>query len=327
MVNVLMLSGWHVHAEGYAKFLNEQKDAKVVCIWDEDNARGSAWAKKAGVDFEGDMAKALARKDVDAVVVCTATSEHTKVLVAAAEAKKHIFTEKALALTVPECKTIAAAVATSGIKFSISHPQLRDSLVQYSKNAIDQGLLGQVSYLHIRNGHDGSIAGWLPSYWYDVEKAGGGAMMDLGCHPMYMAAHLLGKPKRIASVFTTTHCPPPADDNAVCVVEFENSAIAVLETSFVRRYLRRAFEIVGSEGAIVQLEDGSIKVRSNKIQDGWFIPDENKLPSPLPLPLRIWLDGIIEGKPIPFDTAKGIVLTELLESAYVSHREQRIVKI
>jgi hypothetical protein len=41
----------------------------------------------------------------------------------------------------------------------------------------------------------------------------------------------------------------------------------------------------------------------------------------------MWLDGIIEGKPIPFDTAKGIALTELLENAYISQNEQRVVKI
>ncbi|GHV03335.1 dehydrogenase [Spirochaetia bacterium] len=327
MINVLMLSKWHVHAERYARTINEQGDAKVTCVWDEDTARGSAWAKSLGVDFEGDLNKALARKDVDAVVIDTPTSDHRRVMVAAAEAKKHIFTEKALALTAADCKIIADAIAKSGVKFCISHPRLTESLVQYARQAIDQGILGRVNYLHVRNSHDGSLAGWLPDYWYDVEKAGGGAMMDLGCHPMYMAAYLLGKPKRIASIFTTTYCPPPADDHAVSVVEFENNVIAVLETSFVTPYLKKSFELIGSEGAIVQDEDGVIKVRSNKIKDGWFIPDANKLPSPLDASMRLWLDGIINGKAIPFDTAKGIALTELLENAYISHREQRIVKI
>jgi predicted dehydrogenase len=326
MVNVLMLSKWHVHAERYARVINEQSDARVTCVWDEDFERGSAWARGLGADFEDDMNKALARKDIDAVVVDTATSEHKDVMVAAAEAGKHIFTEKALALTVADCKVIADAIAKNGVIFCISHPRLTESLIRYSKEAIDRGILGRVNYLHIRNSHDGSLAGWLPSYWYDVEKAGGGAMMDLGCHPMYVAAYLLGKPKRIASIFTTTYCPPPADDHAVSVVEFENNVIAVLETSFVTPYLKKSFELIGSEGAIVQ-EEGVIKVRSNKIKDGWFIPDENKLPSPLSVPIRIWLDGITEGKPIPFDTAKGIALTELLENAYLSHKEQRIVKI
>jgi hypothetical protein len=43
--------------------------------------------------------------------------------------------------------------------------------------------------------------------------------------------------------------------------------------------------------------------------------------------MRMWLDGIIDGKPIPFDTDRGIALTELLENAYISHKEQRIVSI
>jgi hypothetical protein len=51
------------------------------------------------------------------------------------------------------------------------------------------------------------------------------------------------------------------------------------------------------------------------------------MPSPLPIAMRLWLDGIIDGKPIPFDTERAIALTELLENAYISHKEQKIVKI
>jgi predicted dehydrogenase len=324
MVNVLMLSKWHVHAQDYAEFIGKQPDAKVTCVWDEDAARGAAWANDLGVDFEPELNKALARQDVDAVVVTTATSKHPAVMLAAANAKKHIFTEKALATTVAGCKAIAEAIAQNNVKFCISHPNLTSSFTQYCKQAIDEGILGRVNYMRMRNAHDGSLAGWLPPYWYDVEKAGGGAMMDLGCHPMYTAAYLLGKPKRIASIFTTTYCPPPADDHAVSVVEFENNVIAVLETGFTSKYQAGCFELLGTEGAVVQV-DGKIKARSNKFKDGWFTPDT--LPSPLPPALRMWLDGIIDGKPIPFDTDKGIALTELLENAYISHKESRIVSI
>ncbi|MDR2375840.1 MAG: Gfo/Idh/MocA family oxidoreductase [Treponema sp.] len=324
MIRILMLSKWHVHAEGYAKYIQSQPDAKITCVWDEDPARGAAWAGELGVDFEGDLDKALARSDVDGVVVSTATSEHCRVMVAAANAKKHIFTEKALAPTVKECKIITEAIAKNGVKFCISHPHLTTSIAQYCKQAITEGILGKPNYMRMRTAHDGSLAGWLPSYWYDVEKAGGGAMMDLGCHPMYTAAYLLGKPKRIASIFNTSYCPPPADDHAVSVVEFENNAIGVLETGFVSPYGANCFELLGTEGAVIQVGN-QIKVRSNKFKGGWIIPD--RLPDSLPPAMRMWLDGIIDGKPIPFDTARGIALTELLENAYISHKEQRIVTI
>lgn len=325
MVNVLMLSKWHVHANDYARTVREQPDAQITCVWDDDLARGQAWAKELGVAFEADLDKALARTDVDAVVIDSPTSDHARLMIAAAKAGKHIFTEKALAPTVEECLQIAKAVEQSGVKFCISHPNLITPFAQYCREALDKGLLGQVHYMRMRTAHQGSLAGWLPDYWYDVEKAGGGAMMDLGCHPMYTAAYLLGKPNRIASIFNTNHCPAPAEDNAVSVVEFENNAIAVLETSFVSPYQANCFELLGTEGAIIQV-DGMVKIRSDKFeQQGWLIPD--KMPEAKPVAMRLWLNGILNGDDIPFGTQKGIALTELLENAYRSHKEQRIVKI
>ena len=325
MVNVLMLSKWHVHAEGYAKTVAAQPDARVYKVWDDDTTRGETWAKDLGVPFEADLGKALADPEVNAVVVDTPTSDHRRVMLAAAEAGKHIFTEKALATTLADCRAIAEAVKKNGVKFCISHPQLTTPFVQYCKQSIDDGSIGKIHYMRMRSAHSGSLAGWLPAYWYDLEKAGGGAMMDLGCHPMYTAAYLLGKPKRIASIFNTNYAPPNVDDNSVSVVEFENKAIAVLETSFVSPYQADCIEVLGTEGAITQV-GGVVKVRSEKkLADGWFTPD--KLPPQQPTAIRQWLDGIIDNAPIAFDVDMGIALTELLENAYISDREQKIVKI
>ena len=45
MLRVAMISKWHVHAAGYAKFIQGCEDACVSCVWDEDAARGQAWAR------------------------------------------------------------------------------------------------------------------------------------------------------------------------------------------------------------------------------------------------------------------------------------------
>lgn len=324
MVNILMLSKWHVHAKDYAKTVLAQPDAKITCVWDEDAARGQAWAQELGVAFEADIDKALARPDVDAVVVDTPTTDHLHVMLKAAKAKKHIFTEKALATTMEDCKLIAKAVKENGVKFCISFPRLTWPLAQLCRQAIDDGLLGNIHFMRMRVAHDGASRAWLPDYWYDAKKAGGGAMMDLGCHPMYMASYLLGKPLRIASMFNNTCAPNGVDDNAVCVVEFENKAIAVLETSFIAPHHGESFELLGSLGAIVQ-EGKEIKMRTSQIKDGWFTPD--RLPEQQPAAIRQWLDGIEKGTPIPFDLNKAIALTELLENAYKSDSEQKIISI
>lgn len=325
MINVAMLSKWHVHAGDYARQVRESGVAQITCVWDDDKQRGQTWADELGVDFVADLDMLLARKDVDSVVIDTPTADHCRVMVAAAQAGKHIFTEKALAPTVEECNTIAEAVAKSGVKFCISHPHLTTGIAQYAKQLIDDGMLGHVHYMRMRTAHNGSVGGWLPEYWYDVEKAGGGAMMDLGCHPMYTAAYLLGKPARVASMFNTNYCPAPAEDNAVSVVEFENKAIAVLETSFTSPWQANCFELLGTEGALISVGN-DVKVRSKKMGvDGWITPD--KLPETKPMAMKQWFDGILNGTPIANDTARGTALTELLENAYKSHKSQTIVKI
>lgn len=325
MIRIAMLSKWHVHAQGYASQVQQAPDACITCVWDDDARRGQAWAQSLNVDFESDLDTLLRRHDVDAVIIDTPTADHARVMVAAAKAGKHIFTEKAMATTLADCKKITAAITENKVKFCISYPNLTTSVIQYAKQAIDEGLLGKVHYMRMRMAHDGSLRGWLPEYWYDLEKAGGGAMMDLGCHPLYTASYLLGQPRRIAAVFNNNFCPPPADDNAVALVEFADKAIAVLETSFISPWSADCFEVLGTEGAIIVI-DGKLKIRSDSYPvKGWIIPD--KLPDPRPAPLRQWLDGIASGKDIEYGTAQGEALTELLENAYRSHDLQKIVSI
>jgi 1,5-anhydro-D-fructose reductase (1,5-anhydro-D-mannitol-forming) len=110
MIRVAMLSFWHVHAGGYARQAADHPDTEIVAVWDEDADRGRAKAADLGVDFVADLDEVLARDDVDAVICDTPTTMHEKVLVAAARAGKHIFTEKVLATTVTGTDAIMAAV-------------------------------------------------------------------------------------------------------------------------------------------------------------------------------------------------------------------------
>jgi predicted dehydrogenase len=319
-----MLSMWHVHANGYAQFVNEQSDTKVAAIWDNDAARGKAAAEKFAAVYEPDLDKFLTL--VDAVIVDAPTTEHKPLVIKAARAKKHIFTEKALAPTVAECEEIAGIIRENGVQFGISFPGLISGEIRYAKAAIDEGKLGKVTYLRIREAHGGSSQGWLPDYWYDATKTGGGAMMDLGCHPNYQASYLLGKPARIASIFNTVCCPKTMEDNAVSVVEFENQAIAVLETGFVSPYSPSSIEILGTEGSILIEKGEKLRIYSKPSGvNGWVIPDD--IPAPLPVAMRQFFDGVLYGKEIEFGLDKAIALTELLENEYKADAQQKVVKL
>lgn len=94
MLNVAMLSKWHVHAEDYARKLQSHGNVKLTAVWDEQPERGREWAPRLGADFETDLDTLLRREDIDGVVVDAPTSMHADVMVAAAEAGKHILPRK-----------------------------------------------------------------------------------------------------------------------------------------------------------------------------------------------------------------------------------------
>ena len=109
MLKVAMLSGWHVHAKDYA---NRYPKLKMQLY----QLFGMRTLKEAG---HGQMnwvyplkrsSAGIEPDDVDAVIVDAPTNMHTEVMIAAANAGKHIFTEKVMALTVAECEAIAEAV-------------------------------------------------------------------------------------------------------------------------------------------------------------------------------------------------------------------------
>lgn len=327
MLNIAMLSKWHVHAEGYANDVNKSGKAKVTVIWDDDKARGQAWAEKLGCDYSDNLDEVLARADVDAVICDTPTTAHKDVLIKAAKAKKHIFTEKALAPTVAECEEIAKAIADNGVKFMISYPMKTTVAIQLAKKMLANGDFGKVSLARIRNGHNGIGDRWLPDYWFIEEDAAGGALMDLGCHPMYTACYLFGKPRRISAMMTTPF-GFKVDEHATATIEFDDGILFTGETSFITFNTPGAIEIYGSEATLLALgDDIKIKTRETEKFTSDFVTPI--LPEALPMPLAAFIDTCINKTDVPygFGIDDAIDLTRLLENAYISHKTNSIVTL
>ena len=155
MLRVAMLSKWHVHAAGYAKQVRESGKAEVCAVWDDDVARGSAWAKEFGCEYFENLDDLLALDTIDAVVCDAPTTAHKDVIIKAARAGKHIFTEKALAPTVEECREIKEEIEKAGVTFTISFPQRGRSDVQFAKKMIEEGQFGKITLVRLRNAHSG----------------------------------------------------------------------------------------------------------------------------------------------------------------------------
>jgi predicted dehydrogenase len=193
----------------------------------------------------------------------------------------------------------------------------------YAKALLDSGELGNATLLRVRIAHDGALRNWLPDHFYDAAACGGGAMIDLGAHGMYLARWLLGTPQRVTSIFSSVTARP-VEDNAVSVIEFSNGAVAINETAFVSWGGAFSVEIDATAGGFLMASPRDVRVRSGSDKQ-WRIAEV--LPSPATMPIPHWLDTICNDSDEDFGMGidAACELSELMEAAYLSQRERRTV--
>ena len=312
MINIGLVGTWHVHFNGYATHVKNDERCAIKAIWDTSEESGKAAGEKYGCEFVADYDEFLARNDIDAILVCSSTDMHKDLIIKAAKAGKHIFTEKVLCFTKADALEVAEEVKKAGVKFCISFPWKSRSDFIWIKETVDAGLLGQVNYCRMRNAHNGASANWLPATFYDKKACGGGAMMDLGAHPMYLLNWIMGKPLKASSAFTNV-IVDSVEDNAVTVLQYEGGAIGVSETAFVAQNNPFEFEIVGTKGTA--LLGGFLDKACYNIGDGWVFPN---LPKGLPEPIDMWIDSIINDTECPNGIDEAVALSETMEMAYAN---------
>ncbi len=251
-LNVVILGAWHVHARDYAKDTLEHPDTNLVGVWDENEQLGQELADELGVAYYANLDEALALEGLDAVVITTATVEHVRVIPAAAAAGKHIFTEKVIAATPAEVATIEAAVAEAGVILHTSLPRMTHGYTHTIDEILDSGELGPVRYVRVRLAHNGGPAGWLPARFFNAHEAQGGALTDLGCHPVYLTRHFLrhDEPATVRATYGETS-GQGVDDHAVVTFAHSDGAIGVAEASFVTGASDFSIEIHGELGSVL----------------------------------------------------------------------------
>ncbi|MGF7032886.1 putative dehydrogenase [Paenibacillus mucilaginosus] len=322
MIRVAMLSFWHVHAKDYAKQAQEHPGTEIAAVWDEEPERGRREAEARGVPFYTSLEELLSRPEIDAVIVDTPTHFHRDVIIAAARAGKHIFTEKVLAATQKEAVEILQAVEAAGVKLTVSLPRLNHSYTLAVQDILARRLLGELTLVRTRLSHNGAVStqqspdGWLPGHFFGREQCGGGALIDLGCHPMYLARLFLGEPESVSAHYGYV-TGREVEDNAVAVLRYPNGALAVVEAGFVNAHSPFVIEVHGTEGSLLfSSHDNRLLLRSNLAGEGaereWRVQPQ---PAELPSAFHQWVAHIQEDTKAEENIALALELTRLMEAA------------
>ena len=313
-MKIAIYGTWHVHAPQYTKTATEL--GEVVGFYEKNDEFAAYFANKFPIP-RFNTPEELLTSDAEGVIVCSASSDHTEDMIKIANAGKHIFTEKVLALTDEDCDRIEDAVNKNGVTFVISLFQKYLGSRMTVKEIAASGELGKLNYMRFRNCHSGSTKNWLPDHFYNAEQCGGGAMIDLGAHGMYLTEWIMGMPVKAASAFTVA-CDMPevkarnvdqVEDNAVTVMSFENGAIAVNETGFVSNYSPVTLEVFGEDGYVRMEGDRVVKCTKQTEGKTVDVTVKENLPSPL---VQFLTGNVLDG--CSMQEAKA--LTHMMTMAY-----------
>jgi predicted dehydrogenase len=197
-----------------------------------------------------DMAEAINDPETDVVVVGLPNHVHQDAVVMAAEAGKAVMCTKPLGRNAAEAKVMLDAVRKAGVfngylEDLVYTPKMLKAL-QFVKN----GAVGKVLWVRSRETHGGPHGAW---FW-DVELAGGGAIVDMGCHCIEIARDFIGKENKPVEVMcwadTLVH-PIEGEDHGIGLVKYENGAVGQFEVSWAfRGGMDLRDEVSGTEGTI-----------------------------------------------------------------------------
>ncbi|MCC6483490.1 MAG: Gfo/Idh/MocA family oxidoreductase [Armatimonadetes bacterium] len=246
---------------------------KVICGRDEKGVTEAQ--KQFGWDeYETNWRNLVQRSDIGLVDIATGNNVHHEMAIAAAEAGKHIFCEKPLAMNVAQAREMVNAVKKAGVINMVNFNYRAVPAIRFAKQLIDEGKIGRIFHWRGFYLQDWIIDPDFPLVWrLQGDVAGSGAHGDLAAHSIDLAHYLVGdidevvghqetfvkeRPKLAATTGGLTAAGSSekgevtVDDASLFLVKFKNGAVGTFEaTRFAAGHRNgNTFEINGDKGSI-----------------------------------------------------------------------------
>ena len=243
-----------------------------------DAARTAAAADRLGwAATSTDWQDAVQRPDVDLVDVCTPGDTHAEIAIAALEAGKHVLCEKPLANSVAEAEAMVAAAdraAERGVRAMVGFTYRRVPAIALARRLVAEGRIGEVRHVRAAYLQDWIADPAAPMSWrLEADKAGSGALGDIGAHVVDLTQHITGESVTGVSAALETFVkerPLPAaagslsgtagegtgsvtvDDAAVFLARFSGGGLATFEATRFALGRKNAIriEVNGSLGSL-----------------------------------------------------------------------------
>lgn len=332
MINIGIIGAGRIGKVHCKSIGNNVPEAKVIAIADPFlDEETKQLAKRYGVQcITTDYKEILNNKDVDAVLICSATNTHAAISIEAAKAGKHVFCEKPVDTNPENIKEVIEAIKKAGVKFQVGFNRRFDDNFKAIKDAVLEGKIGEPHIIHITSRDPAP-----PPISY--VKVSGGMFMDMTIHDFDMIRYLSGSEAvevfASAGVLIDKEIGEAGDvDTAVITIKMANNAIAVIDNSRKAAYgYDQRAEVFGSKGAIAT---------SNNTKSTAVLSVEDGVISEKPLyfflerymqsfrdEMKSFVDAIVNNKDVSVNVNDGLQPVLIALAAQKSVKENRPVKI
>jgi predicted dehydrogenase len=328
-----------IHA---AAFQIAPHEAEVVAVASPTPGNAAALAKRYDIPrVFTDYREMLKEKDIEMVTIAAPNSLHAPITIECAKVGKHIVCEKPLCMTIAEGEQMVEAAKRYGVLLMYAEELFFTPKYLKAKEMADAGAFGKVHLVKQSEKHFGPHSPW---FW-DVNRSGGGALMDLGCHGIAFCYWFLGRPA-IQSVYcqmgTYVHTnKTQGEDESLCILEFANGAVGLVENSWARRGgMDDRIEVYGEAGlTYANLNMGNALPTYSEKGYGYAV---EKAPTTTgwsyPVFEELWNYGFpqemthfarcVRGKESPQATGEdGLVVMQALYAAYASAGDGRKIDL
>ncbi len=240
-------------AQFYLQGLRHVAGWEIPLVYSPHPEHARAFVERWGLGgVAGSVEEVLGRAEIDLVLLAVPNDLHRDLALACARAKKHMVCTKPLARNGAEAREMLEAAEAAGVLHGYAETEVFSPAVVKAREYIEAGGIGKVLTVRSREAHAGPHMPW---FW-DKERAGGGALLDMGCHTIEAARYFVGKDVPVVEVLAWGdrlfhHDKTEAEDSAVLLMRFAGGQLAQSELSWIARGgLDLRNEVYGTEGTI-----------------------------------------------------------------------------
>lgn len=254
-IRIAVVGGGNVAQVAHIPAYVAQPDVELRALVEIDPIKRDALKEQYGFErvYE-DLTEMLRKEEVDAVDICTPNYLHAPMAVAALRAGKHVLCEKPLARNAAEAAKMVETAKASGRHLMVAmNNRFRDD-VRILHTFIERGELGRVEI--VKTGWLRRAKDWREKSWFsEIGKAGGGALLDLGIPIVDLAIWVaaLGEPTRVTCNVYGPGGRKKVEEAACAMINFAGGSCLVLEVSWNLKTPKDVtfLHVFGSKGAAV----------------------------------------------------------------------------